>query len=76
MRRPPTSWRTRCRCSCTNLTGNRYGTFGTFYDSTTSGTGVSPTLRANDPANSGVGVAQSLIVAQPRAVYGGTKVTF
>ena len=58
----------------TNLTDNRYATFGTFFDPTTSGGGVNATLARN--ANQAVPNQQAITVAQPLSVYGGVKVTF
>ena len=54
-----------------NLTNNHYATYGTFYDTGTSGTNVNATL-----ANNAGGNANALTVAQPLSVFGGVKVLF
>ena len=57
-----------------NLTDNRYATYGTFFDPTTSGGGVNATLAANAAAASPN--VNAITVAQPLSVYGGVKVSF
>ncbi len=54
-----------------NLTNNHYATYGTFYDTGTSGGNVNATL-----ANNAGGNASALTVAQPLSVFGGVKVLF
>ena len=56
-----------------NLTNNHYATYGTFYDTGTSGANISATLSNN--AN-GANNANALTVAQPLSVFGGVKVLF
>ncbi|MCX8253127.1 TonB-dependent receptor [Beijerinckiaceae bacterium RH AL1] len=56
-----------------NVTNRRYATYGTYYDTGTSATNVSPTLAANDRPG---GNADAVTVAQPLSVYGGVKVSF
>ena len=59
-----------------NLLNRKYATFGTFYDTGTSGGNINQTLFNNNPDNGGAGIAQSVTVAQPLSVYGGIKITF
>ena len=54
-----------------NITNNKYATYGTFYDTTTTGSLVNGTL-----ANNVGGDPRAVTVAQPLSVYGGVKVTF
>ena len=54
-----------------NLTNNHYATFGTFYDTGTSGANINATL-----ANNVGGNANAVTVAQPLSVYGGIKISF
>ena len=54
-----------------NITNNHYATYGTFYDTGTSGANINATL-----ANNVGGNANALTVAQPLSVYGGIKVLF
>ena len=59
-----------------NLLNRKYATFGTYYDTGTTGTLVNQTLFNNDPANGGAGDARAVTVAQPLSVFAGVKVTF
>ena len=57
-----------------NLTNNRYATYGTFYDSGTSGANINATLANNQ--NAANPNANAVTVAQPLSVFGGVKVLF
>ena len=56
-----------------NVTDRHYATYGTYYDTGTSGANVNPTLAANDRPN---GNADAVTAAQPLSVYGGVRVNF
>ena len=57
-----------------NLTDNRYATFGTFFQTGTTGGLLNSTLAANGASASPD--ARAVTVAQPLSVYGGVKVIF
>ena len=57
-----------------NLTNNHYATYGTFYDSGTSGANINATLANNQ--NAANPNANAVTVAQPLSVFGGVKVLF
>lgn len=57
-----------------NVYDRHYATYGTFYDTGTDATAVSPTLAANGASR--FPDAAAVTVAQPLSVYGGVKVTF
>ena len=57
-----------------NLTDHHYATFGTYFDTGTSGANVNTTLANN--AASATPNANALTVAQPFSIYGGIKVVF
>ena len=55
----------------TNLTNNRFATYGSYYDTTTGAGNVNATLAGNCG-----GDARAVTVAQPLSFYGGVKVLF
>ncbi len=57
-----------------NLTNNHYATYGTFYDSGTSGANINATLANNQ--NAANPNANAITVAQPLSVFGGVKLLF
>ncbi len=59
-----------------NLFNRQYATFGTFFDTGTTGGNVNQILFNNNPDNGGPGDARAVTVAQPISFYAGVKVTF
>jgi iron complex outermembrane receptor protein len=59
-----------------NVTNNHYATYGSFFDTGTTGGNVNQTLFNNNAANGGANIAQAVTVAQPISFYAGVKVTF